>query len=102
MELPPEQLDALRREITGTILSAVPEAVRRAMCGTYMDEERLMQETGLSKRSIRTLRENRTIPYTVVAGRALYPSDAVWKALNEGLIPARAPLHTDAPPGTRP
>ena len=96
MDLLPEVFATLRREIIDTILATVPEAVRRAACGTYMDENRLREETGLSRRSIRTLREKRAIPYSIVAGRCLYPSAAVFRLIDEGLVPTRASIPAQA------
>ena len=92
--IPVEELaDRTAQPVTQALLSALPEAVRRARLGAYLNEEQAQVETGLTKRQLRYLRTQRRIPFRKVGARTiLYNTLELFEAIDAGTVPARDPL----------
>ena len=74
---------------TAALLRALPEAVRRSRMGTYLNDKEAQAETGLSKRQLRYLREQRRIEYRLVGRTVLYPTQELFELIDAGTVAAR-------------
>jgi hypothetical protein len=81
--------ERVERPVAESLLAALPEAVRRARLGEYLNDEQAQEETGLTKRQLRHLRERRRIPYRVVGRTILYRTDELFALIDAGKVPAR-------------
>lgn len=71
------------------MLATLPEAVRRARLGTYLNDRQAAEETGLTKRQLRYLRETRRIPYTLIGRVLLYSTEELFTLIDSGAVPVR-------------
>lgn len=71
------------------LLAALPEAVRRARLGTYVNDAEAQAETGLTKRQLRYLREQRRIEYRLVGKTLLYPTARLFELIDAGTVVRR-------------
>jgi hypothetical protein len=92
--IPVEELaDRTAQPVTQALMIALPEAVRRARLGAYLNEEQAQEETGLTKRQLRYLRNQRRIPYRKIGARTiLYNTHELFEAIDAGVVPARDPI----------
>lgn len=74
---------------TEALLRILPEAVRRSRMGSYLNDKEAQAETGLSKRQLRYLREQRRIEYRLVGRTVLYPTVALFELIDAGTVPVR-------------
>ena len=88
-EIPIDDLAArVERPIAEALLASIPEAVRRSRLGVYLNDAQAQQETGLSRRQLRYLREKRRIEYRLVGRTVLYPTTALFDLIDAGTVPA--------------
>ena len=71
------------------LLDVLPEVIRRSRHGEFMNDEQAQVETGLTKRQLRHLRETRQIEFVKRGRLVLYPTRALFSALDAGRVPAR-------------
>ena len=74
---------------SAALLRALPEAVRRSRMGSYLNDMEAQAETGLSKRQLRYLREQRRIEYRLVGRAVLYPTQRLFELIDAGTVAAR-------------
>lgn len=74
---------------TAALLRTLPEAVRRSRMGSYLNDKEAQAETGLSKRQLRYLREQRRIEYRLVGRTVLYPTQELFEQIDAGTVAAR-------------
>lgn len=71
------------------LLRTLPEAVRRSRLGSYLNNKEAQAETGLSKRQLRYLREQRRVEYRLVGRTVLYPTSSLFDLIDAGTVPTR-------------
>ena len=82
----------LGKQATEALLTDMPEMIRRGRLGEYLNDNQAQEETGLSKRQLRYLREERRIPYHKNGRTILYRTSELFALINEGRVPARNPM----------
>ena len=91
----PEIASEIGKATAHDLLATMPEILRRSRLGTYMDDEQLAHETGLSKRQIKHLRDTRQLPFVKRGKRTIrYKTSDVFAFMEAGRIPARVPIPT--------
>ena len=89
-EIPLVELAAeVSRPTAEALLSTMPEAVRRSRLGSFLNDREAQAETGLSKRQLRYLREQRRIEYRLVGRTVLYPTQELCELIDAGTVAAR-------------
>ena len=83
--------EALARPLVDAVLKALPEAVRRSRFGEFVSEEDAAELTGLTKRQLRHLREQRRITCYKPNRRVLYRADELIREIQEAEIRAKPP-----------
>lgn len=81
--------EQVSRSTSEALLATLPEAVRRARLGTYLNDKQASEETGLSKRQLRYLREQRRVEYRKVGKTLLYPTAKLFELIDAGAVPVR-------------
>jgi len=99
MDLPPDfflssislgaLVERIERPLAASLLAVLPEAMRRARLGEYLTDAQAQQETGLTKRQLRYLREQRRVPYRSVGKTILYRTEELFSLIETGHVPAR-------------
>lgn len=84
-----EVSDEVARRLFPQILAALPEVLRRARYGVYMDQSEVCRELSISPRALRYLRETRRLNYSRVGKTIRYKADDVFGYLDAGEVPAQ-------------
>lgn len=88
----PDEIPAsLAKPIVKAVLEALPEAVRRSKYGEFVSEDDAVQLTGLTKRQLRYLREQRRITYYKPNRAVIYRTAELIQEIEKAKIPFRAP-----------
>ncbi len=80
---------AVEEKVEAGIQKALPEAIRRALQPEYLTKAKLKDLTGWSDRQIAYKRANREIDFIKRGRLILYPTEAIYRYLEEGHVPAR-------------
>ena len=73
-----DEIDSLRQE-----LKTEKEKRRKKLSETWLDNQEVMQLLKISLRTLQTMRDTRTLPYSKVGGKIYYKASDVEKILNE-------------------
>ncbi len=88
--MPVEALaERISEPATAALLRILPEAVRRSRMGSYLNDKEAQAETGLTRRQLRYLREQRRIEYRLVGRTVLYPTQGLFELIDAGKVAAR-------------
>ena len=71
------------------LLAVMPEILRRARLGEYLSAEGAEQETGLTRRQLRHLRDTRKLGYYKHGRVILYRTEELLAFIEAGSVPAR-------------
>lgn len=76
--------------VESTLLSQLPEVLRRARYGAHLTREEAADYLGISLRTLDYRRSEGKLPFEKVGGRVLIPVEACEAYLRRGYVPARS------------